>query len=184
MIRRPPRSTRTDTLFPYTTVFRSQQGFSSSACKALPDRMKWDPYSGDYGMGFYGHAIASATYVVDHPTFGWLGFGGDVDAAKDRISITPRDSARARLFIAPAGQWITLEAGKIARATYTPATGRIELTLDPADTHTPAARLFVEGTTDAARPMTVPGARSEEHTSGLPSLMRTSYARVCCKKTK
>src|SRR3546814_10043040 len=62
-------------------------------------------------------------------------FGGDVDAAKDRISITPRDSARARLFIAPAGQWITLEAGKIARATYTPAPGRIELTLDPADTH-------------------------------------------------
>src|SRR3546814_7884238 len=30
MIRRPPRSTRTDTLFPYTTLFRS------SACKA-PD---------------------------------------------------------------------------------------------------------------------------------------------------
>src|SRR3546814_19407652 len=29
MIRRPPRSTRTDTLFPYTTLFRSQ---SSQAC--------------------------------------------------------------------------------------------------------------------------------------------------------
>src|SRR3546814_13425326 len=26
MIRRPPRSTRTDTLFPYTTLFRSWQG--------------------------------------------------------------------------------------------------------------------------------------------------------------
>src|SRR3546814_3932422 len=26
MIRRPPRSTRTDTLFPYTTLFRSKQG--------------------------------------------------------------------------------------------------------------------------------------------------------------
>src|SRR3546814_14641590 len=26
MIRRPPRSTRTDTLFPYTTLFRSNQG--------------------------------------------------------------------------------------------------------------------------------------------------------------
>src|SRR3546814_13205200 len=26
MIRRPPRSTRTDTLFPYTTLFRSFQG--------------------------------------------------------------------------------------------------------------------------------------------------------------
>src|SRR3546814_3279032 len=34
MIRRPPRSTRTDTLFPYTTLFRSLEGafgFSASA---------------------------------------------------------------------------------------------------------------------------------------------------------
>src|SRR3546814_16764458 len=31
MIRRPPRSTRTDTLFPYTTLFRSNEG---------PDRKK------------------------------------------------------------------------------------------------------------------------------------------------
>src|SRR3546814_16827078 len=30
MIRRPPRSTRTDTLFPYTTLFRSS---NSSACR-------------------------------------------------------------------------------------------------------------------------------------------------------
>src|SRR3546814_5890269 len=29
MIRRPPRSTRTDTLFPYTTLFRSQLSFRS-----------------------------------------------------------------------------------------------------------------------------------------------------------
>src|SRR3546814_1829383 len=28
MIRRPPRSTRTDTLFPYTTLFRSAQQFA------------------------------------------------------------------------------------------------------------------------------------------------------------
>src|SRR3546814_1557651 len=27
MIRRPPRSTRTDTLFPYTTLFRSDRAF-------------------------------------------------------------------------------------------------------------------------------------------------------------
>src|SRR3546814_3189837 len=27
-IRRPPRSTRTDTLFPYTTLFRSEDGFA------------------------------------------------------------------------------------------------------------------------------------------------------------
>src|SRR3546814_1326821 len=33
MIRRPPRSTRTDTLFPYTTLFRSQgMGRTSTMC--------------------------------------------------------------------------------------------------------------------------------------------------------
>src|SRR3546814_9652887 len=31
MIRRPPRSTRTDTLFPYTTLFRSMKRFSRIA---------------------------------------------------------------------------------------------------------------------------------------------------------
>src|SRR3546814_6667878 len=31
MIRRPPRSTRTDTLFPYTTLFRSRAGAGSDA---------------------------------------------------------------------------------------------------------------------------------------------------------
>src|SRR3546814_5937711 len=32
MVRRPPRSTRTDSLFPYTTLFRSMVSASSSAC--------------------------------------------------------------------------------------------------------------------------------------------------------
>src|SRR3546814_15235689 len=31
MIRRPPRATRTDTLFPYTTLFRSDAGFAGDA---------------------------------------------------------------------------------------------------------------------------------------------------------
>src|SRR3546814_486867 len=47
MLRRPPRSTRTDTLFPYTTLFRSRLAPRRSrrrrdrrappACRALPD---------------------------------------------------------------------------------------------------------------------------------------------------
>src|SRR3546814_8623620 len=40
MIRRPPRSTRTDTLFPYTTLFRSdsrsQHGTNSIGCATSP----------------------------------------------------------------------------------------------------------------------------------------------------
>src|SRR3546814_10165616 len=42
MIRRPPRSTRTDTLFPYTTLFRSKQAnddYSDILLKALADRL-------------------------------------------------------------------------------------------------------------------------------------------------
>src|SRR3546814_3513762 len=35
MIRRPPRSTRTDTLFPYTTLFRSVQGQLQVAADAF-----------------------------------------------------------------------------------------------------------------------------------------------------
>src|SRR3546814_16368592 len=36
MIRRPPRSTRTDTLFPYTTLFRSDSSRFSSAEVGFP----------------------------------------------------------------------------------------------------------------------------------------------------
>src|SRR3546814_6599139 len=38
MIRRPPRSTRTDTLFPYTTLFRSTGPAAPSACAPI-----WTP---------------------------------------------------------------------------------------------------------------------------------------------
>src|SRR3546814_9445155 len=36
MIRRPPRSTRTDTLFPYTTLFRSPLSFALSSSRLYP----------------------------------------------------------------------------------------------------------------------------------------------------
>src|SRR3546814_5486885 len=35
MIRRPPRSTRTDTLFPYTTLFRSVQEFDGGSRQTI-----------------------------------------------------------------------------------------------------------------------------------------------------
>src|SRR3546814_8458278 len=47
MIRRPPRSTRTDTLFPYTTLFRSgksegPRSYASPCCV----RLRVSPYQG------------------------------------------------------------------------------------------------------------------------------------------
>src|SRR3546814_14007847 len=40
MIRRPPRSTRTDTLFPYTTLFRSAASLPGRAHVSLPGRSR------------------------------------------------------------------------------------------------------------------------------------------------
>src|SRR3546814_3635035 len=39
MIRRPPRSTRTDTLFPYTTLFRSWTAEEDGTTLAFPDSL-------------------------------------------------------------------------------------------------------------------------------------------------
>src|SRR3546814_6341829 len=40
MIRRPPRSTRTDTLFPYTTLFRSDLGYLADGEIVITGRTK------------------------------------------------------------------------------------------------------------------------------------------------
>src|SRR3546814_3062847 len=51
MIRRPPRSTRTDTLFPYTTLFRSPASWSlwratgRSVAPSKPTKASWAPRS-------------------------------------------------------------------------------------------------------------------------------------------
>src|SRR3546814_9740680 len=53
MIRRPPRSTRTDTLFPYTTLFRSLEA------KPLRDVLVYASYSKGYKSGtFNGRATS------------------------------------------------------------------------------------------------------------------------------
>src|SRR3546814_12806669 len=41
MIRRPPRSTRTDTLFPYTTLFRSRLMAYDETLEIVPDILEW-----------------------------------------------------------------------------------------------------------------------------------------------
>lgn len=138
-----------------------QQGFGSAAFHSWPDRMRWDPYTGDYGMGFFAHAYAAATYLVRDPQFGWLSYGGNMTEAGGTITVAPKDGARSRLFVAPAGLWITLEAGKIAAARYVPATGAVTLLLDARAPMTPQARIFVETTTPNGRRYRVAGGMAE-----------------------
>src|SRR3546814_4432947 len=64
MIRRPPRSTRTDTLFPYTTLFRSEQQF-------LMDAVNYIEAAAHIAVG-----EALAPIVVDEEDRGKRGLGG------------------------------------------------------------------------------------------------------------
>src|SRR3546814_16609352 len=58
MIRRPPRSTRTDTLFPYTTLFRSGRVIAVGPCgievqfATLADNRQADVLGGMFTVGF------------------------------------------------------------------------------------------------------------------------------------
>src|SRR3546814_13627752 len=47
MIRRPPRSTRTDTLFPYTTLFRSDGAVGLTPAHAEPRDGRWTELEAD-----------------------------------------------------------------------------------------------------------------------------------------
>lgn len=60
------------------------------------------------------------------------------------VDIVLHDGARIRWFVAPSAQWITLAAGRIARAQRQPKRNRIVLTLDAASTTKPVARLTIE----------------------------------------
>src|SRR3546814_4972897 len=130
MIRRPPRSTRTDTLFPYTTLFRS----------------------------------ALAEHVLVNVGHG-AGIGVDTRFVAEQVAV-------ARCILA--GQ-----AGCHARLQYAVALG-----------HAPGGGIDDGPVQDVshggnetpgriARQAGIGLQRSEEHTSELQSLMRTSYAVFC-----
>src|SRR3546814_5930088 len=113
MIRRPPRSTRTDTLFPYTTLFRS-------------------PAVCGFALGL-----------------------------------------REGLSLREAGEW--LSAPMVANLVCGRCAGRsLPGLLDEHQDRTSFGLSF-----GIRRPETT---RSEEHTSELQSLMRTSYDASCLKK--
>jgi hypothetical protein len=121
-----------------------QQGFPSMAFHAFPDIMDWDPRTGDVGLALFGHTYNTATYLVNHPDFGWHAFGGNVDIQGTSVAVTPLDSFGKRFYIAPAGLWLTLDAGVFDTVSYNMATGAVNIDLAPADDYTQNARLRIE----------------------------------------
>lgn len=130
----------------------TQDGFGPSAFHAYPSTLRIDGYSGDYGPGFLGHAINTATYVVNDPEFGWLAFGGNLTEGGSGpggggttgavVRVTPLDAARSRVYLAPPGLWLTLDAGTF-EAVELLADG-VRVTLSAATATLRNARLRVE----------------------------------------
>src|SRR3546814_5785758 len=119
-LQRPPRSTRTDTLFPYTTLFRSEDDFANIGI---------DP------------RLFRAFDVQAVPTYVAVSSDFDLCAGFScRTKVPPHDRMIGN---------VTVEY---------------------------ALSSFAEGNGPGAR---VAAVRSEEHTSELQSLMRSSYAVFC-----
>ncbi len=136
-----------------------QDGFPSMAFHTFPDTLKWDPITGDVGLNVFGHTYNSATYLVNHPDFGWQAFGGNLTVNGNSISVTPLDSLRRRIYLAPAGLWLTLDSGQFQKVDFDSQTHAVQVTLAPSDANTPSARLRVE------QPATVSGVGTYAPTS-------------------
>src|SRR3546814_1114825 len=116
MIRRPPRSTRTDTLFPYTTLFRSRE----------------------------------LVVPVDRPV---------------RFALRSKDVIHS-FWVPSWGLKRAVVPGQVQTLVVTP-TRMVET---------------VANSLARVQCSQICGARSEEHTSALQSLMRISYAVFCLKE--
>jgi hypothetical protein len=120
------------------------EGFPSAAFHSYPWNLRWDTYIGDYGPNFFGHAVTTGTYVINHPEYGWQAFGGNVSTSAGWVTVQVRDSFRRRIYIAPLGLYLTLDAGTFDSVAINPATKAVRVTLSPADPFTPDARLRIE----------------------------------------
>jgi hypothetical protein len=121
-----------------------QDGFDSAAFHSFPDMLQPDPLTGDNGPNVFGHAWNTATYIVDHPEFGWVAFGGNLTVQGSVVMVTPRDCFQSRIYVAPLGLWLTLDAGSFESVEVNSLTGIVRVELAGADPITAEARLRVE----------------------------------------
>lgn len=122
----------------------TEDGFAPCAFHSFPNFLQNDGLSGDYGSGFFGYAVNTASYLTRHPDFGWLGFGANITQKKKWIEAIPTTAAANAIYIAPAGVWLTLSAGRFKTVAYNTATGEVKVLLEKAGEHTKTAFLKIE----------------------------------------
>src|SRR3546814_9833678 len=143
MIRRPPRSTRTDTLFPYTTLFRSLPSDPGHAIW----RRDFAGASGLFGLTLKPCRQEAAAALVDSVEL--FGIGASWGGYESLMILANPAAMRSATRWDPPGPTLRIHAG-------------------------------LEHSDDLIADLEA--GRSDEHTSELQSLMRTSYAVLCLKK--
>lgn len=121
----------------------TEDGFGPAAFHSFPSTMRIDYLSGDYGSGFFGYAVNTATYITKDPDFGWLAFGGNLEENNDMVKVDLTTAAKNRIYLAAEKLWITLDAGKFLNMVYNENSRAVEITLDAKDQFTPKAFLRI-----------------------------------------
>jgi len=67
------------------------------------------------------------------------------------VNVEPRDSFRKRVYIAPLGLWLTLDAGTFESVAINTKSQLVRVTLSRADAFTPSARMRVQQPATIAR---------------------------------
>ena len=121
----------------------TQDGFGPAAFHSFPSTLKIDGLSGDYGSGFYGYAVSTATYITKDEDLGWLAFGGNLSIKGSLVEVDITTAAKSKIYIAPKQLWLTLDAGTFNKIVYNTETAQIEILLNSKTNFTPNAYLRV-----------------------------------------
>jgi len=130
-----------------------ERGAPSMMLHMEPHILDFDPHSGDFGLGFFGCSLSSASYLVQHPTLGLVCYlcnmedsehyhYGTFNATDILAKIEPVDLYRRRVYLEPLGLYLTLDVGTFKSLTLDMRSKKISVEFNPmqSDNITYAAR--------------------------------------------
>ena len=73
---------------------------------------------------------AAKSYVVNDPSFGWIGYGCRVEDEANEVRVFPKDGVRKRLLIVPNKLQVILRRGEIKSLTFDRVTSAVNLQIE------------------------------------------------------
>lgn len=105
-----------------------EKGAPSMMLHMLPHVLDFDPHSGDFGLGFFGHTLEAGAYLVQDQELGDLCFLCNLIPSNDsRLVFEPRDSYRQRVYLEPLGLYIQADTGSFKSMALDLAAGSLQI---------------------------------------------------------